>query len=83
MLLYEALIYLKLSCIQITKKIGIGEELLFNMSEVLLAVAEPKPETCQGTTRAHVLLIIIYPYIFRSFYCHVRQSKTIQYLYSL
>ena len=27
-------------------------------------------------------LIIIYPYIFPSFYCHVCQSKTIQYLYS-
>ena len=27
-------------------------------------------------------LIIIYPYIFLSFYCHVRQSKTIQYLYN-
>ena len=27
-------------------------------------------------------LIIIYPYIFPSFYCPVRQSKTIQYLYS-
>ena len=40
-----------------------------------------KPETRQGTTRAHVPFIIIYPYIFPSFYCHVRQSKTIQYLY--
>ena len=34
-------------------------------------------------TKAHVSLIIIYPYIFQSFYCHVHQSKTIQYLYSL
>ena len=43
--------------------------------------------TCEGTryeqwrsqslkhTRAHVLLIIIYPYTLQSFYCHIRQNK--------